>query len=51
MAKKVYNAVGPELIASHIQETPEEMTYHQYLNMLANSIIDDKTGESLEYIT
>ena len=25
------------------------MTYHQYLNILANLIIDEETGDSLEY--
>ena len=41
--------MGTALIVYHKQQTPEEMTEHQYLNILDNSIINDETGESLEY--
>ena len=40
--KIIYDTVGPELIATHALPTPREMTDHQYLNMLNNSIISDK---------
>ena len=46
----MYNDVGPALIAYQIKKTPEDMTDHQYLNILSNSIIDYETWESLEYI-
>ena len=41
--------MGPTLIADHAQKTTEEISDHQYINMLLNSIIDDEIGESLEY--
>ena len=47
--KKVYNNVGPALISAHYQPTLIECTHHQYINMLANYIIDDETGNLLEY--
>ena len=47
--KTLYNYVNPDLIASHTQKTSEEMIDRQYVNMLANSIINDETGYSLEY--
>ena len=37
------------LLSAHAQKTPEDMTTHQYLNILANSIIYDETGGSFEY--
>ena len=49
LLNKFYNDVGPYIIADHSHKTPEGMTYHQYLNIKGNSIIDDKTGGSLQY--
>ena len=37
------------LVSSHSQKTPEDMIDQQYINMVSKSIIDDETGESLEY--
>ena len=34
MAKKVYNDMGPGIIESHSQKTPDDISEHQYLNML-----------------
>ena len=45
----MYNYLGSALVTSQAHKTPEVMTYHQYINILENSIIDDKTGESPEY--
>ena len=41
--------MGPEIISSHFHKTPEDTIYHQYINIMSKSIIDDETGESLEY--
>ena len=39
----------PALITAHVHPTPREITDHQYLNNLANSIIHVQIVESLEY--
>ena len=41
--------MGTALIADHAQKTQEDMTDHQYINILENSIVDDEKGDSLEY--
>ena len=45
----MYTAVGPALFSSHTHKILEDRIHHWYLNMLENSIIDDETGDSLEY--
>ena len=49
LLKKVYNTVITELISAHAQPTPREITDHQYLNIMDNSIIYYETGELPEY--
>ena len=41
--KKLYNYVNPDLVAARTQKTSEEMIDRQYLNILANSIMNDET--------
>ena len=42
MAKNNYITGGPALIKSHAQPISTEIIYHQYLNIMANYVIDDK---------
>ena len=46
----MYNDLGQSSIATQTQQTLEEITYHQYLNILENPRIDDEKRKSLEYI-
>ena len=46
----MYNDVVLVLIEYQTQKTAYYMIDHQYLNMLANSTIDDRKKDQLEYI-
>ena len=45
---KIGNNIEPVPIADHAQPTKRKMTYHQYLNILSNNTIYDKTGDLIE---